>query len=228
MPKGGAGSGDSPISSPFREHIVGNADVISGLAFAPDCRTLYFTAADLAADGSFATAVWQVDAHDGATVAHWQVPQGVGGDVSADGARYVYVNLLDDAAELRVLNFSDGTSESLGSVPNVTSLGAPSFAPDGTRLAFSGRTAQGFNLFLRGVDGTLTQLTDDDAFNYAPRWLDAEHLLFVRGHHGHLQAHILTLATAAMEVLTDAPYALIDATPLDAERLAFLMRRAGV
>lgn len=208
---------------PGRDRITGSIQGVSGLSFSSDCSRLFFHFADLGVDTAYSTSLFELDGHDGARVGHWQGMNGVGGNLHPDGKRYAYVRLVDDTASLTLHHLETNEEVVLPPVPGVTTVATPAFSADGQALAFAARTPAGFNLFLRrGPDGAYEQLTDDDAFNYAPRWLDAGHLLFTRGHEGRLQAFTYEVASRTMTPVTDAPYALLDPAPLGDGRVVFL------
>ena len=208
---------------PGRDRVTGSVQGVSGLSFSEDCSRLYFNYSDLGMDTAYVTDLWELDGHDGARLGHWGGMSGVGGAVHPDGKRYVYVQLQDDAARLVVRHLDTGEEVVLPALPGATTLAAPVFSPDGQKLAFAARTPAGFNLFVQQApNGPYEQLTHDAAFNYAPHWIDAQHLLLTRGEAGRLQAFSYDLAQHTLTPLTDAPYALMDPAPLGDGRVVFL------
>jgi hypothetical protein len=210
---------------PPRPWIATNPTVMSGLSFTEDGRWLFLVAADIDPLGSYLARVWQVDARTGDVVRTWEGIDGMGGSVTPDAQAYVYVRVQGDTSNLYRLELSSGAHTPLTAFEGRTSLGPPAVSPDG-RIAFSMMTEAGWNLVLREPDGSLRPLTDDARSNYAPRWLDARHLLFQREHQGRWQAHMLDLANGEVVRLTDAPHLVMDVAPLDKDTLVFLNREA--
>ncbi|MBM7117333.1 hypothetical protein [Archangium primigenium] len=209
---------------PGRRWISTHPINMSGLSFTEDGQSLYLVAADLDALGSYLSRVWRVDARTGEVVRTWEGVRGMGGGVSPDGRSYVFVHVSGDTANLHRLDLLTGEHTALTRFEGQTSLGPPAVAGDG-RIAFARVTEHGWNLALREVDGTVRALTEDARFNYAPRWLDAERLVFVREHEGRWQAHLLDLATGAPPArLTDAPHLVMDVAPRGPSDIVFLNR----
>ncbi|HET6345704.1 MAG TPA: hypothetical protein VFH51_12280, partial [Myxococcota bacterium] len=207
---------------PQRATVVADPQLASGLSFTADCRSVYLTLTGPAREPGYAAHVWELDATSGARLRGWGPLRAVGGGVSPAGDAYALVAVRGSHADLQILDLATDAVQTLALPAEVTSPAAPSFSPDGTRLAFAARTPRGFNLFLRQADGALEQLTDDDAFNYQPKWLDDETLLFNRGLQGRLQAHRLTLADGALAPVSDAPDAVLDVAPWRDGRILFL------
>lgn len=208
---------------PFRRWVLAGASTVSGMSFTPDSRWLYLLAADLQADTSFTGRLWRVDART-AQVDHVadDVP-GPGGCVTADGAGYVYVEYMGDAARLVRYDLSSGRRDPVATFPRATSVSAPACSPDGARIAFAERGDRGLDLYVRESSGEIVPLTSDGRFNSQPRWIDATHLLFVRELDGRSQVHVLDVTTKAFWPTTDAPFGALDPVPFGAE-VAFLNR----
>ena len=207
---------------PGRRWIAAHPINMSGLSFTADGASLYLTAADVDELGSYVSRVWRVDARTGEVVKTWEGLTGMGGGVTPDGSAYVFVHVEADTANLRRLDLATGEQTALTRFEGQTSLGPPVVAADG-RIVFSRVTEQGWNLALRETDGTVRALTDDARFNYAPRWLDANRVVFVREHEGRWQAHVLDVTGGAPERLTDAPHLVMDVAP-QGDAVVFLNR----
>ncbi len=211
---------------PGREWIVSHPSAVSGLTFSRDGRHLFFLSEDLDIDGGATYAVRQFDAHTGEFVRSWPGLRGIGGDLTPDGAGYVYVAIEQDRSNLVRLDLTTGVVEPLTRFESRESLGAPAVSPDGSRIVFSRRGSDGYNLFLREQDGAIRQLTQDGRFNYSSRWMNAETVVFLREHKGRPQAHALNVASGELRVLTDAPWGVMDPVVVNPERIAFLNREA--
>ncbi|QAT85189.1 hypothetical protein EJ065_3628 [Corallococcus coralloides] len=209
---------------PGRRWVVASPSLVSGMTFSRDGQWLYLVSADIDAVGSYTGKLWRVDARTGDVVRLWDGLVGMGGDVTADGRSYVFVEVNGDAANLVRLDLESGQRERLTDFQAHTALGTPVTSPDGGRYAFPMNGAQGWDLVLREPDGSLRWLTRDGLFNYSPRWLDADHLVFLREHEGRLQAHVMTVSTRRIARVTDAPLLVMDAAPVGGDAVAFLNR----
>ncbi|AFE05427.1 hypothetical protein COCOR_03773 [Corallococcus coralloides DSM 2259] len=209
---------------PGRRWVVASPSVVSGMTFSRDGQWLYLVSADIDAVGSYTGKLWRVDARTGDVVRLWDGLVGMGGDVTADGRSYVFVEVSGDAANLVRLELESGQRERLTDFKAHTALGTPVTSPDGARYVFPMNGAQGWDLVLREPDGSLRWLTRDGLFNYSPRWLDDDHLVFLREHEGRLQAHVMTVSTRRIARVTDAPILVMDAAPVGTDAVAFLNR----
>ncbi|HZA13264.1 MAG TPA: hypothetical protein VE618_02150, partial [Myxococcaceae bacterium] len=195
---------------PFRDWIAPHPASISGLSFAADGRSLFLFAEDVGVDTASTYALRQFDAHQGDHLRTWRGVRGLGGDVSPDGKSYVFISIDKDATNLARLDLATGRVEVLTAFSARESIGGVAISPDGRRVAFSRRTAEGFDLFLREEDGSVRALTSDGRFNYGAQWRSPEELVFMREHEERSQAHLLSLASGEVKPLTDAPYAVLD------------------
>jgi hypothetical protein len=209
---------------PGRRWIVTSPSAMSGLSFTADGASLFLVVADIDAEGSYLGRLWQVDARTGEVVRTWEGLRGMGGSITPDGQAYIYVRMQGDTANLVRLDLARGEHTPLTRYEGRQSLGPAAVSPDGTRLAFPAFSATGWNLVLREPDGTLRPLTQDGDFNYAPHWLDANRLVFLREYEGRWQVALLDLTTGAVERLTDAPHLVMDAAPQGEGQVAFLNR----
>ncbi|WP_224241454.1 TolB-like translocation protein [Hyalangium gracile] len=213
---------------PGREWILSNPSVMSGMSFTPDGALLYLVAADLDSQGAYISRLWRVDARTGEVLRTWEIRDGLGGGVTPDGAGYVFVDIQGgDTANLVRLNLETGQQEPLTRFEGHVSLGALAVSPDGQRVAFVMKGRSGWDLALRGQDGSVRWLTWDGRFNYSPRWLDDDQILFLREHDARLQVHVLRLSTGELRRITDAPHLVMDAQPTGDGHVVFL-NRAGV
>jgi hypothetical protein len=205
-------------------HILGTGPLeVSGLCFSADGRRLYFVTVDQGVTEQVSRLL-AYDAHTGAEVGMWELPPALGGSVSPDGQSYFYVRMDGDRGNLVRLSLATSRHERLTDFQGAESLASPAVSPDGKSLAFSRWVGEGFDLFLRRENGELVRLTEDGLFNYGPRWIDAQRLVFLREHAGRAQAHTLDLAQGTIDRVTDAPYVSLDPAPLPDGRIAFLNR----
>lgn len=208
---------------PGRRWISTHPINMSGLSFTADGQSLFLVASDIDELGSDLSRVWQVDAHSGEVVQVWEGLQGMGGSVTPDGRAYVFVHVHDNTSDLERLELATGERTALTHFEDHTSLGPPAVAPDG-RIVFPRRTEHGWNLALRETDGRVRALTEDEHFNYAPRWLEDGRVLFVREYQERWQAHVLDVTAGGEPVrLTDAPHLVMDVAAQGSE-VVFLNR----
>ncbi len=212
--------------APGRPWVVADPFTVSGMSFTADGRWLYLMNDDVTADGSQATQLWRVDARTGGVSVLLEGLRAVGGGISPDGARYVFVEISGDVTRLVEIELATGERRALASFEPGWTAQAPAYAPDGRRIAFALRSTVQFDLWLREADGKLVQLTADDRFDYAPKWLDDGRLLFAREHDGRIQAHVYELASRTFRPVSSAPYAVIDPVPIGFGDFAFLNRHA--
>jgi hypothetical protein len=209
--------------SPDREWVLQGPSSVSGLSFSADGSTLSLMNDDLIARGDTRAQLWRIDAKTGEVLEVIQdLGTAVGGTLSPDGARYTFVD-LGRVATVVEYTFATKQKTALFSLPPGVSAGGLSWSPDGARLVFSRFDANGWNLALREADGTLRNLTTDGAFDIAAHFADASHVVFSRTFEGKPQAHRLDVDTGALEVLTQAPWAVLDPVPLG-DRVAFINR----
>src|SRR3954466_13673589 len=83
----------------------------------------------------------------------------------------------------------------------------------------------GFELSLLDESGAVRRLTLNELFDYSPRWIDDDRILFVHEHQGRPQLAVYRVSTSEMQVVSDVPYAALDPVPAPSgDRVAFLNR----
>ena len=163
-------SGGTPtrLTSDFREG--------GSPAWTPDGRALVFSSARA---GS--RTLWQVAAGGGEPT-----PLTVGAgeddqpDITGDGRHVAYTNQRN-SWELKVKDLTSGEERSL--LQRGIELLFPMFSPDGTRIAYFGRSDYAVAVFTIGVGGNdLRQLTAGRDLNHMPRWgADGRDVYFFQG-----------------------------------------------
>ncbi len=209
---------------PIRNWVSAGPGQTSGMSFTADSRWLYLMNDDVTSIGDSRAQLWKVDARTAQVVTVWQDIGGLGGSVHPSGDRYLFVDFSPGRSELVELDLATGKRNSLTTHGQGVTYAAPAWAPDGKRIAFSRYTAHGWDLWLREADGSMKALVADGAFNYGARWIDDQHVLFMRIKDGRAQAHQIEVATAAMSVITDAPYSVFDVAVMPNAKVAFLDR----
>ncbi|NBD12046.1 hypothetical protein GTY96_24085 [Corallococcus sp. c25j21] len=209
---------------PGRRWVVASPSLVSGMTFSRDGAWLYLVSADVDSVGSYTAKLWRVDARTGDVVRLWDGLEGMGGDVTEDGRGYVFVEVRGDVANLVRLDLESGQRERLTDFRAHTALGPPASSPDGGQWVFPMEGTEGWDLVLREPDGSLRWLTRDGLFNYSPRWLDADHLAFLRESEGRLQVHVMTVSTRRIERVTDAPHLTLDVASVGGDSVVFLNR----
>lgn len=86
--------------------------------------------------------------------------------------------------------------------------GGPQFSPDGSRIAFYGKTDEGhYEIFLMDHDGhNLINLTEDAMEDYSPAWSpDGQWIAFTRGNSANYDVWAIHIATRIKHRLTSQP-----------------------
>lgn len=86
--------------------------------------------------------------------------------------------------------------------------GGAQFSPDGSKIAFYGRTDEGhYEIFLMNADGSnLVNLTEDAMEDYSPCWSpDGQWIAFTRGNSSNYDVWAMHLATRIKHRLTSQP-----------------------
>ncbi len=224
--RGGATRFSHPLARflPGRPWVSLRPSEVSGMGFSADGRWLYLMHDDTTEVGDDVGQLVELDAHTGALGRTWDGLHGNGGSISPDGRFYTFVEIVGDTGNLVELDLEHRTTRPLTHFTGQETLATPAYSPDGTRIAFARYQADGFDLYVLEQEGKLLRLTDDAAFNYAPKWLDGSQLLFVREHQGHLQAHRYDLATRKIGLVSHAPYIALDPSPAGAGEIVFANR----
>ncbi|RJS25036.1 hypothetical protein DRW03_07885 [Corallococcus sp. H22C18031201] len=209
---------------PGRRWVQASATLVSGMSFSADGAWLFLVGSDLDNEGSSVSKLWKVDARTGDVVRLWGGLEGMGGAVTPDGLGYVFVRVQGDVANLVRLDLETGRQDALTDFTAHVAMGPPAISPDGQRMVFPMGSAAGWDLVLREADGALHWLTRDGQFNYSPKWLDAERVVFLREHERRLQAHVMTVATREVTRITDAPFLVMDVAPMGQDSVVFLNR----
>jgi hypothetical protein len=207
---------------PGRQWVGLDAEGISGMRFSNDGKFLMFVGSSTTMDGDDASNLYALDTKNGRVIQSWELP-GYGGDLTPDGA-YVYVEVKGDTENLVRLDLSNSHRDRLTNFEAARAVGSPAVSPDGKRIAFALWNGASFDLALREEDGRIGMLTQDDRVNYGPRWIDDQHLLFLREWQGHWQAHVYDLNARTITPVTDAPYVVLDAIPGGRDNVVFLNR----
>jgi len=202
--------------TPDRDWVTASPSTMSGLSFSEDGRFLFVLNDDLIERGDTRAQLWKLDVATLELVQLWtDLGRGQGGSVSPDGTRYTFVELPPQGrARIVERELASGKMTVLYEADPSVGVGAPSWNPSRTQLAFSVHDGDGWNLAVLGPDGSTRQLTHDRAFNYAPRWIDDRHLVFARVAGSYLQVHRLDLDSGRIEPLSDTPYGIIDPSPV--------------
>ncbi len=199
-----------------RDSVSVGPGSMSGLSFTADGKFLFLLNDDLIDRGDTRAQIWKIDAQTGEVLKVFQdVGRGMGGAVSADGLTFTFVDFPAGKSRILERELESGHSRVVAEFPMGISVSAPAWNASHTQLVYSRLDSNGWNLVLLGEDGTTRDLTTDGAFNYAAKWSDDSHLIFARTEGKYLQAHRLDLGSGALERLTDAPYGLLDPSPME-------------
>jgi hypothetical protein len=198
---------------PYRQWIGASAASISGLSFSADGRWLFLHNRDINDWGNEVGQLWKVDAQTAKVLQVWQNAGSQGGCLHPDGQRYLWVEF--EPGKTRLVEFHLHTQQKqtlLEEGPGV-SFASPVYSPDGKQFAFARWEGKGWDIRLCQTGGECKQLTHDAAFNYAPKWIDNDNLLFVRQEGNAAQAFRLHLPSQKRIRLTQAPFFAMDASP---------------
>ncbi len=196
---------------------------ISGLSISRGGRRVAFMTSDLAETGEHRTALVVVDPASGRVLHHVTDLKGIGGDLRADGERYVWAELRSGQTRLAEIDLRSAEVVPLSPWQERTLLD-PRYAPDGAQLAYAAWTGRGYDAFVRDPDGHERQLTFSGGYQHQLRWLDAASIVLVAEVEAHPQLLTFDLTRGRVSVLTDAPHAVLDPAPLPGARVAFLNR----
>lgn len=210
---------------PGRPHIAAAPLSFSGLRFSQDAGALYAVLGDVDVNGNEDSRLVKLSARTGEVEQQWKGLMGMGGDLTPREDGYVHVHVTSDTSQLMHLDLLTGETRLLTAFPPNTSLGPPSVDATG-RIAFPRWGPEGFDLWLLEPGAAPRALTEDAAFDYAPRWLVDGRLLFMREHEGRAQAAVMDVETGRWEIVSDAPHLVMDPVPTGDGRIAFLNREA--
>lgn len=114
--------------------------------------------------------------------------------LSADGAAVSYIARAGAENSLNVISTSGGEPVTL--LKTTDRLDAPTFSPDGQRLAYQKMTRDDWELYLIQRDGkNETRLTREIQHDLLPRFLSADKLLGVIGEPRHRRSYLYDLKT---------------------------------
>jgi len=208
---------------PYRQWISAGPGSISGLSFSADGRWLFLHNGDINSWGDEVGQLWKVDAQTAKVVQVWQNAGSQGGCLHPDGQRYLWVEFAPGKTRLVEFHLYTQQKQTLLEEGPGVSFATPAYSPDGKQLAFARWEGKGWDIHLCQVGGECRQLTHDAAFNYAPKWIDNNNLLFVRKEGNTAQAFRLHLPSQKRMRLTQAPFLVLDASP-SRTHVAFLNR----
>lgn len=110
--------------------------------------------------------------------------------ISPDGSKLVYqARLADRSVELRLMEMGSKKTQVLyktpAELPPAFAM-SPSWAPDGSHIAFCAKTTQNADIYTINIDGSgLRQLTDDPAPDMSPAYsADGREIFFARDFYG--------------------------------------------
>lgn len=198
-----------------RDYVFVGPGSMSGLSFTADGKFLFLLNDDLIDRGDTRAQIWKIDAQTGEVLKVFQdVGRGMGGAVSGDGLTFTFVDFPAGRSRIIERELESGTDRVVAEFPLGVSVSSPQWNAGHTQLVYSRLDPNGWNLVLRGEDGTSRDLTTDGAFNYGAKWSDDTHLVFARTAGRYLQAHRLDLESGVLERLSDTPYGLLDPSPI--------------
>jgi len=208
---------------PYRQWISASSSSISGLSFSADGRWLFLHNRDINNWGDQVGQLWKVDAHTAEVVQVWQDAGDQGGALHPDGDRYLWVEFEPGTTRLVEFHLHTQKKQTLFEEGPGISFAAPAYSPDGKQVAFARWEGKGWDIRLCQIGGACTQLTEDAAFNYAPKWIDNDNLLFVRKDEKTAQVFRFHLPSQKRLRLTQVPFLAMDPGP-SRSHISFLNR----
>ncbi|MEN9796594.1 MAG: hypothetical protein RL653_290 [Pseudomonadota bacterium] len=212
---------------PGRDWISTSPLAVSGLSFSADGRRLGYALSDVTELGNELTRLFVLDAATGDVVHEWGGFVGMGGSLSPDGSRFLVVAQEGSTSRIEAVTLATGAREILVSFSGPTTVAAPAWSPDGTKVAFSRWMGEGFDLWLRTADGALVPITRDGRFNYQPRWEDDASLVLLRDTDGRAQPWRYALASGELTQVGEVPWAALDPQPLRSGAVLLLNRESA-
>ncbi|MBL7703314.1 MAG: PD40 domain-containing protein [Ferruginibacter sp.] len=138
------------------------------------------------------------------------------GGFSPDGKKIIFSRELKDLndtsrkavgnGEIFIMDADGSNEKQLTYRPGYD--GGPQFSPDGTKIAFYGKTADGnYEIFLMDADGkNIINLTEDPLEDYSPSWSpDGKWIGYTNGNSKNYDAWIINLETKIKTRLTTQP-----------------------
>jgi hypothetical protein len=190
---------------PSRKLVTPSASSVSGLRFSRDGQRLYFVAVDRGVVFLRARLMELDIARQRLTVKVSDLG-GLGGDLSPDGASYLFVKVSGHGHVLARVELASGRVSELYRAPAGVYLSSPNYSPDGSQIVASVFDEQ-YAIWLFAADGKrLHSLTVPGGPVYDPSFVDAERVLFLGPHERGFQAFVYDLAAHRATRVTDAPY----------------------
>jgi Tol biopolymer transport system component len=144
---------------------------------------------------------------------------------SPDGTKLVFVNNDEnDNSDIYTLDLVSGSRVQLTHGGNNTS---PVWSPDNSKLAFVAKIGDFLQVFVMNADGSgEQQLTDTDADNWAPSWLEPTRIVYASNRDGNAEIYIMKLDGSKQINLTNN--SALDDSPVcspDGKIISFRSRR---
>lgn len=209
---------------PGRDWLSSNVTSVSGLSFTEDGKQIGFVLADVTQLSNDHSRALVLDATTGELLRSSEPFIGTGGQLSVDGLRFLVVESHDATSDLSVLTFGEKKLKRLTTFNDFESISAPSWSPDEQRIAFSRWSGNGFHVFVREGDGKIRPVVTEGGFNYAPRFVDDDRLIFMRADSFRGQPYIAHVSTGAVERAVEVPYVALDPHLAADGRMLFLNR----
>lgn len=135
---------------------------------------------------------------------------------SPDGKRILFsrdLKSVDESAshvisngEVFIIDADGGNEQRLTDRPGFD--GGPQFSPDGSKIAFYGKTAEGnYEIFVMNADGSnIINLTEDELEDYSPSWSpDGKWIGYTKGNASNYDVWVIHIETRIKYRLTSQP-----------------------